>query len=776
MNDYYDDEPDQEQPNAEEYVRLDELTSALEFIELIKNATLDESDLDKEVLHRLRNPLREPPVVDKDDFLSLETYLAVYGASESTYTKTRDAFLRRHPNDTMLTLSQVKSKLVELTGVAPIMNDMCPNACMAYTGPWKHLETCRECGEPRYDPIAFEHTKKKISRQQFPTIPIGPQIQSLFRDPENAYEIRYRDRRTKEIIAEIVANNGKLPIYDDLLCGEEYLEAIKRGDIGKDDVVVMNSIDGAQLYKNKQSDCWIGIWVVVDHKPEVRYKKVNVLPNIIIPGPNKPKNVDSFLFPGVHHLGALQNEGLKIWDAYEKRECVSKIFLYLGMADGPGMTYLNGLTGHHGAYGCRLYCATKGRLKGTHYYAAHLKPDGYTVHGSDHDDIDIQRIPPTSPAEYQENLRYVLRSENEAQFKIRRRETGICKPSIFSGLHENCRLPIPTGFAGDLMHLAALNIPDLVVGMITAKFDCDPLDDKATWDWAVYQGQVWIDHGKRVADALSYLPGSFGRPPRNIAEKLNSGYKAWEFILWLYGLGPGFFYGILPEKYWVHICKVIRAMRLMHQKRIFREQMAEAHRLFITFVHEFELMYYQRKPERIHFCRQSLHSLLHIVPESLRVGPQAYCAQWAMENAIGNLGMEIKQPSQPFANLAQRAILRCQTNALKAIIPELEPDNNHLPRGSRDVGDRFVFLRAREKYPQKIEGAGKAVIRSYVETTADDGAPRWCDKVRRWARVRLPNGQVARSAWKEELKPKENVRMARMVKVRLTFELYTCSN
>jgi hypothetical protein len=36
--------------------------------------------------------------------------------------------------------------------------------------------------------------------------------------------------------------------------------------------------------------------------------------------------------------------------------------------------------------------------------------------------------------------------------------------------------------------------------------------------------------------------------------------------------------------------------------------------------------------------------------------------------------------------------------------------------------------------------------------------------VRRWARLRLPNGQVARSMWKESLKPLTKIRIARNVK------------
>jgi hypothetical protein len=47
-----------------------------------------------------------------------------------------------------------------------------------------------------------------------------------------------------------------------------------------------------------------------------------------------------------------------------------------------------------------------------------------------------------------------------------------------------------------------------------------------------------------------------------------------------------------------------------------------------------------------------------------------------------------------------------------------------------------------------------------------------CPKIARWARLRLPNGQVARSRWKETQKPLNKVRMSRNVKVSCTPHVY----
>ena len=127
--------------------------------------------------------------------------------------------------------------------------------------------------------------------------------------------------------------------------------------------------------------------------------------------------MDSFIFPGLHHVAALMKEGLGVWDAARDLIFLSHPFLHLGATDGPGMTNLNGLTGHSGAFGCRLYCAVKGHRKegGNHYYSALLKPNDYDVAGCNHDDVDGSHLPSTNVFEYQTALRKVLTSQTTAQ-------------------------------------------------------------------------------------------------------------------------------------------------------------------------------------------------------------------------------------------------------------------------------------------------------------------------------------------------------------------------
>jgi hypothetical protein len=77
------------------------------------------------------------------------------------------------------------------------------------------------------------------------------------------------------------------------------------------------------------------------------------------------------------------------------------------------------------------------------------------------------------------------------------------------------------------------------------------------------------------------------------------------------------------------------------QRRIIGSQLREAHSQLVQFVEGFENLYYQRRVDRIHFCRPCIHTLLHAALEVMRVGPGAYTTQFTMERMIGNLGQEI---------------------------------------------------------------------------------------------------------------------------------------
>lgn len=260
--------------------RLSHLNIAMEFAQAIESASLGDefSKLDQRTLDRLRNPPTTIPDIDATPGLQLgiDIFLALTNAAQETYTSIRKAILKSHPNDDIPSYDQIKQHIAEITGVFAIVNDMCINSCLAFTGPYQGKDACPECGEGRYDPV----TKKP--RQIFQTIPLGPLLQVLKLDEQSATNLNYRHILQLEINKHL--SDGGLPFYEDFMHGEASNNAINAGHIKEDDFMLMMSFDGAQLYANKVSDCWIYIWVIFDHAPDGRYIKKRVLPGGFIPG------------------------------------------------------------------------------------------------------------------------------------------------------------------------------------------------------------------------------------------------------------------------------------------------------------------------------------------------------------------------------------------------------------------------------------------------------------------------------------------------------------
>jgi hypothetical protein len=218
----------------------------------------------------------------------------------------------------------VKKLISEITGVGSALDDMCINSCVAFVGPLANLMQCPECLEPRYDPEKLTVTGKKVPRQQACTIPLGPQLQALRRSPQGAAALSYCDQKIASVFTE-GCNTGVSPvdrIYDDVFSGNDIQKLAADLGLTVDDYIVSFSLDGAQLYQNKKSDTWIGIWSIYNYDPATRYTNKHILPGSVIPGPNKPKILDSFLYRSFYHLSALQHEnagnGMAVWDALQK--------------------------------------------------------------------------------------------------------------------------------------------------------------------------------------------------------------------------------------------------------------------------------------------------------------------------------------------------------------------------------------------------------------------------------------------------------------------------
>ena len=121
-----------------------------------------------------------------------------------------------------------------MSGVLPIIHDMCPNSCITYTGPFLRLAVCPECNEPQYDQLKLVESKGKVkvACQSFHTLPVGPQLQAAWRSVEGSEQMHYWKWATDSILAEIHQKGAvDMDIYDDVFRGSDYITAVLNGKI-----------------------------------------------------------------------------------------------------------------------------------------------------------------------------------------------------------------------------------------------------------------------------------------------------------------------------------------------------------------------------------------------------------------------------------------------------------------------------------------------------------------------------------------------------------------
>ena len=103
-----------------------------------------------------------------------------------------------------------------------------------------------------------------------------------------------------------------------------------------------------------------------------------------------------------------------------------------------------------------------------------------------------------------------------------------------------------------------------------------------------------------------------------------------------------------------------------------------------------------------------------------------------------------------------------------AMAPILDNSIKPKPRGSQDIGNGYMLLWKKDRYDYKLNSSELYAITVYLFNTMGrivEASNLGISKIKRWARVFLPVGQIARSRWKEASTSKQG-RTSRNVMVR----------
>ncbi|CDO76955.1 hypothetical protein BN946_scf184685.g1, partial [Trametes cinnabarina] len=238
-------------------VTMDDMKRALDFIKLLKGASLDSvhAGLSAETRNQLRNPPQHVLEIDDPNVLmSIELYVTLSNTSQHYYEDVRQLFMKHKPDAELLSYHQVKRRVEMLTGIVPIINDMCIDSCVGFTGPYANLDKCPKCRQPRYDEIkaGMKPGSPAVPCKQFYTMAPGPEIQAVFRTPEGVESMAYLSGLVEDVLARL-EEDGTLDSFDDVSHGSKFWGAYIAGQINSEDIVLALSIDGAQLHRNKKS-------------------------------------------------------------------------------------------------------------------------------------------------------------------------------------------------------------------------------------------------------------------------------------------------------------------------------------------------------------------------------------------------------------------------------------------------------------------------------------------------------------------------------------------
>jgi hypothetical protein len=170
-------------------IQLPKLETTQCFLDVLGTVSLENSGMQPDDIENLQNPGPVLDLVDLSPLLrSLRHFINNASASRAHYDGICKIELLHNLSSEFLSFDQVKRHLFWLSGVVPVEHDMCPQSCVAYTGPFNELEVCPHCSTTCYFPGTMKPQKR------FTTLPIGPVIQSLYSSRDVAEHMHYMER------------------------------------------------------------------------------------------------------------------------------------------------------------------------------------------------------------------------------------------------------------------------------------------------------------------------------------------------------------------------------------------------------------------------------------------------------------------------------------------------------------------------------------------------------------------------------------------------------
>ena len=464
----------------------------------------------------------------------------------------------------MENLAKTRSHVRVLSRFEPMIFACCINSCICYAGPYANLDKCPKCETSRLN-------ESGRARRTFSYMPLIPRLRALMLNRTYTTRLQYR--------ADEHPKTGRPGTTTDIFNGLHYCSLLKERVVVGDrtyphnyfsdhcDVALSFATDGFTPFKKLKHTTWILLVFNYNLPPEQRFQKDNILCVGIIPGPKKPWDADSFIYPLVRELLELAI-GVSTYDALSRSLFALHAYVITGFGDIPAVSMIMHMKGHNGLCPCRMcsilaICIPDSQNKTLYVPLScrnHPAPTNVVKYHP-------ENLPLRSHEDFMEQAKEVESAPTEIQREELAKAYGIKGIPLLSALGS---LRFPQSFPYDFMHLVWENlIPNLVLfwsGRYKGMDEGQPY---------VLSPHIWQAVGTTSAAATRTIPSSFGTSIPNPATDCSS-FTSSTWSVWSLFIAPTVLRGRFPEdRYYDHFCSLVRILNLCLQFEISEEDVNE---------------------------------------------------------------------------------------------------------------------------------------------------------------------------------------------------------
>lgn len=276
----------------------------------------------------------------------------------------------------------VEACLDRLTGIHQTRYDACAKGCSAFTEDDtdsdssdsdndrdpesdNHHNFCSICAAPR--------KRAPGKRPTFDYVDLIHRLKLWYSEPLRAAELKgYVKSLDRERADPDNDDNSKRDIWD----GKLIRTLREKGMLDREtDLAFTFSTDGVQLFrKGKSHTIFPMMLVCLNLSPEIRFLQDNIILLGIMPGPDKPKDIDSYLRPMINEFKSLEQGVPGVLDASSptRSKFTLRAYIVAVTADMPARDDLMGLMGYSATHYCN-YCNIQGVFK-NHVYCPLTPP------------------------------------------------------------------------------------------------------------------------------------------------------------------------------------------------------------------------------------------------------------------------------------------------------------------------------------------------------------------------------------------------------------------